>query len=177
MPTWTFEGPWWVYALWNLGVFALSFIPNSFMEWITHRFILHSKAIVRFAYEEHDQAHHKEYLADSSFGVPGKDYGVDFGVRDWLMFIVVIMPAWAGIEYFSGKPILIGAALSTCLWLQMFNVIHRHFHAPTGGWIERTWYYRVLHRNHFQHHRDTATNFNVCFFPVADVVLGTYRRG
>ncbi len=175
MPSWAFDGPWWVYALWNLGAFLFSFIPNSFMEWTAHRFILHSKAIVKFAYEEHDQNHHYEYLGGSTFSIPGKDYGVDFGVRDWLLFIVFVMPMWAGVEYLSGKPILLGTAISTCLWLHMFNVVHRHFHAPNGAWIERTAYYKFLMRHHRRHHMNTATNFNVAFLPIADWALGTLK--
>lgn len=176
MPSFQLDGPWWVWALWQSAAFLFSFIPNSFIEWLSHRFVLHSKAIVKFAYEEHDRRHHVEYGPDDTFAVHGKDYGLDFHFRDWFLFLVITLPMWTAIEIWSGKPILLGTTLSTLLWLQMFNVIHYHFHAPNGSWIERTWYYRFLMAHHREHHRDPRTNLNVCFFPVADWVLRTRRR-
>jgi hypothetical protein len=176
MPTFRFDHPWTWYALWNLGVFFVALIPHSFMEWMSHRFVLHSKVIVKFAYEEHDQVHHHKYGADETFGIPGLDYGIDFRFRDWLIFLVIIMPMWAALEYWTGKPLLLGAFACACLWLHMFNVIHRHFHAPDGGWLERTWYYRFLREHHRRHHRNPKKNLNVAFLPIADFFLGTYDR-
>ena len=176
MPTLDGSLPWYIYALWNLGAFALAFLPHSIFEWIAHRFILHSKAIVRFAYEEHDRQHHQQYLHDASFAVPGMDYGRDFNLRDWLLFLGFIMPLWAGVEYWTGKPILLGTFVAACCYLHAFNVIHRHFHAPTGGWLERRMIYRYLHEHHRLHHARTNRNLNVVF-PFADLVLGTYYRG
>lgn len=177
MPTFTFDQPWWWYVLWNLGAFAVSLVPHSIMEWAAHRFVLHSKAIVKFAYDEHDQSHHRVYLANESFSVPGLDYGVDFHLRDWALFLGFVMPLWAVAEYLTGRPLMIGAGLSAALWLQTFNVVHRHFHAPTGSWIERTWFFGVLKRHHFEHHRDPKKNYNVAFLPIADLLFGTYSRG
>lgn len=165
------------YVLWNAAFFAASFIPHSFMEWISHRFVLHSKAIVKLPYEEHDQTHHVQYGPDETFGVPGMDYGVDFKVRDWFLFLVFVIPFWIGVEVLTKKPLMIGTTLAALLWLHLFNVIHRHFHAPNSGWLERTWYYSVLKRHHREHHRDPRKNFNVAFFPIADFVLGTLKRG
>lgn len=175
MPTFHFDHPLAWYVLWNVLGFLLSIVVHSFLEHFSHRFVLHSKAIVKFAYEEHDLAHHNEYGADETFAVPGKDYGTDFGVREWLIFLVVLMPLWAGVEALIGKPILIGTFLSVVLWLQAFNTIHRAFHAPSGAWFERTWYYRLLREHHRGHHRDRTKNYNVAFFALADVVLGTYK--
>lgn len=176
MPTWDYNGSWLWYIAWNAAAFAVSFVPNSFLEWISHRFILHSKAIVRFAYEEHDRTHHVIYRDDESFSMPGFEYGVDFHLREWLLFLVFIIPAWAGVEFLVGKPILVGATLSTLLWLQMFNVLHRLYHAPTGSWIERTWYFNYLKEHHRGHHADSSENLNVAFLPIADIVLGTLKR-
>ena len=173
--TFMMNEPWWWYVLWNASFFVVSLVPHSFMEWLSHRFILHSKALVKFAYEEHDQAHHVEYGPDQTFEVPGKDYGVDFNTRDWLLFIAIVMPLWAGVEYLTGKPLLIGVFASTALWLHTFNVIHRHFHAPNGSWIERTWYYKTLKRHHREHHRDARKNLNIVL-PLADFFLGTLKR-
>jgi len=175
-PSLDFSNPW-NYVLWNSGVFMLSFIPNSFIEWLAHRFVLHSKAIVKFAYEEHDRTHHVIYKADDSFSMPGFDYGVDFHVRDWVLFLIVVIPAWTGLEILVGRPMLAGGILSTLVWLQMFNFIHGRFHSPRGSWFERTRYFCALRAHHFAHHGDTGKNFNVAFFPpFADFFLRTLAR-
>lgn len=166
----------WHYAIWNAGVFVISFIPNSFVEWLAHRFVLHSKAIVKFAYEEHDRVHHVVYKADQSFSMPGFDYGVDFHLRDWVLFLVVVIPVWTGIELLVGKPLLAGAILSTLLWLQTFNFIHGRFHSPRGGWFEGTKYYISLREHHFRHHADTSKDYNVAFPGIADWILGSLIR-
>lgn len=176
MPTWTLPIDW-TYALWTAAALLGSVVPHSIMEWLSHRFVLHSKAIVKFAYEEHDQDHHKKYGADETFGIPGLDYGVDFRFRDWLLFLAFVMPIWAGVEYLTGKPLMVGAFVCAVSWLQTFNVIHRHFHAPDGSWIEQTWYYNMLKRHHREHHRNLRKNYNVAFFPIADFLFGTYSRG
>lgn len=175
MPTFQALHPWYEYVLWNLGAFVVAFFPHSFFEWIAHRFILHSKAIVRFAYEEHDRQHHEQYRHDASFEAPGLDYGVDFSVRDWLLFLVFIMPLWAAVEVWTGKPILIGTFAAACVYLHAFNVIHRHFHAPDGGWLERRGFYLFLHRHHRLHHKQRNRNLNVVF-PFADLCLRTLVR-
>lgn len=170
----TFLGghPWYWYVLWNLGAFCVAFVPHSFLEWLAHRFILHSKAIVRFAYEEHDQQHHEFYGHDESFSVQGFDYGRDFNVREWLLFLVFIMPMWAGVEFWSGRPILVGTFAAACVYLHAFNVVHRHFHAPSGSWLERRGFFTFLRRHHRLHHERTNRNLNVVF-PLADLLLGT----
>ena len=177
MPSLHFDHPWHWFVLWNALAFAVSFIPNSFIEWLSHRFVLHSQAIVKFAYHEHDRTHHVIYGADETFGNRDFDYGVDFTLRDWVLFIVVTTPIWVGIEIAIGRPILIGASVSTLLWLQMFNVLHKHYHAPNGSWIETTGYFNFLKEHHRVHHRETRSNLNVAFFPIADFCLGTLKRG
>jgi hypothetical protein len=176
MATFRLDHPWTWYVLWNAAAFAVAFIPNSFIEWLSHRFVLHSKAIVRFGYEEHDRTHHVIYRSDGSFSVPGLDYGIDFRFRDWFLFLVIVVPAWIGVELATGRPLVVGATLASMLWLQTFNVLHRAFHAPSGSWIERTRYFRFLREHHRGHHADPSKNLNVAFPPLADLVFGTLRR-
>lgn len=168
--------PWYWYVLWNLGAFFFAFFPHSFLEWIAHRFILHSKAIISFAYEEHDQQHHEQYGHGETFAVPKFEYGRDFNLRDWLLFLGFILPMWAVLEwYVIHRPIMIGVFVSACAYLHAFNVIHRHFHAPTGTWLERTAVYRFLHEHHRLHHQRRRRNLNVVF-PFADFCLRTLLR-
>jgi len=178
MPTWNYSESWMWYVAWNAIAFGASFIPHSFVEWLAHRFVLHSKAIVSFAYEEHDRRHHVEYGPDHTFHVQdGKPaYGTDFTLRDFALFLAVMLPFWVGVEFAMKRPVVIGGLVSVLLWLNMFNYLHRLYHEPKGGWIERTWYFGYLKRHHRGHHAVPSRNLNVSFFPIADWMLRTLRR-
>lgn len=178
MPTWNYSESWMLYVAWNAAAFAVSFIPHSFVEWLAHRFVLHSKAIVKFAYEEHDRAHHVEYGPDHTFHVQhGKPaYGTDFTLRDFALFLAFMLPIWIGIEFLIKRPVVVGGIASVLLWLNMFNYLHRLYHEPRGAWIEGTRYFRYLKGHHREHHADTSKNLNVSFFPIADLTLRTLRR-
>ncbi len=169
------HGPVVPWILWNLGAFLVAWFPHSILEWISHRFVLHSPAIVRFAYNEHDRRHHVIYSYDSSFSRPDPGYGRDFNLRDWVLFLAFVMPAWAGLEVWIGKPILAGTFLAACAYLHAFNVVHRHFHAPSGGWLERRGFFLALRRHHQLHHARFDRNLNVVF-PFADWLLRTRMR-
>lgn len=177
MPSFNYSGEWFAYLGWNALAFVVSFIPHSFFEWISHRFVLHSKTIVGFAYEEHDRRHHVEYGPDHTFHVQdGKPaYGVDFTPRDFILFIVTVMPIWAGVEFLAGRPLLLGAFLSVLTWLNMFNYFHRLYHEPRNSWFEGTWYFRFLKERHRRHHADPSKNLNVSFFPIADWTFRTRK--
>ena len=172
----TIHASWEEILLWNLLAYVVSFIPHSFVEWLSHRFVLHSKAIVSFAYEEHDQQHHQQHRGDETFIAPSLLDGPDFRPRDWALFISVVMPIWVGIEFLAGKPVVIGAFLSVVSWLWMFDVLHRRYHFPRGSWIERTGFFKYLREHHRLHHVDPTRNMNVCFYPIADFVLRTMKR-
>ncbi len=178
IPSLRFDWPWYEFLLWNAATFVVSFFPNSFFEWISHRWVLHSKAIVGFAYQEHDRVHHVDFGADQSFHVPQGDkaYGVDFKFRDWTLFLVIMIPVWLGVELLVGKPLILGAVLSILCWLQMFNSIHRLFHEPRDSWFERTRYFQFLKTHHRRHHADTSKNLNVSFIPIADFFLRSIAR-
>lgn len=178
IPTFRMDTAWHVFLLWNLGAYAVSFIPHSFFEWIAHRFFLHSPVILKFPYQEHDRVHHVIHRADLTFHLP-KDappYDKDFHFRDFCLFIFTVMPIWYGVEFLIQKPIMIGAFLSVLTWLNMFNWLHRLYHEPKGSWIEHTRYFQYLKAHHRAHHETTSRNLNVSFFPIADFFLRTLKR-
>ena len=65
MPTFTFSGPWYWYAAWNLLAFAAAAVLNSFIEWWAHHYILHGTRFGRFAYDLHHVGHHGMFRADN----------------------------------------------------------------------------------------------------------------
>jgi hypothetical protein len=177
MPTFTLDHPWHWYLLWNTVGFAGAFLLNSFVEWGAHRFVLHSKKFVKFAYELHDRTHHVIFGADESYHAQTEDAKnhITFVLRDFILFLVVTTPLWIGAELLLHRPILIGGILATLVGLQMFNSFHLKFHLPSDTWFQRTWFFRFLKEHHRVHHADTTRNYNVAFFPIADWVLGTKK--
>jgi hypothetical protein len=178
MSTFRFDLPLTSYLLWNAIGFAGAAVVNSFIEWIAHRHVLHSARFVRFAYELHDRTHHVLFGADETYHAQNEEMKkhITFVPRDYFLFLLVTTPIWIGVELLLQRPILIGCVLITLVGLQMFNSLHLRFHLPTDTWFQRTGFFRYLKEHHRLHHADTRKNFNVYFFPLADLVLGTLLR-
>jgi hypothetical protein len=178
MPTFRFDHPWTWYLMWNAVAFAGAFVVNSFVEWLSHKFILHSNKIVSFAYELHDRQHHVYFNGTDSYHAVNEDVKkhVKFVPRDYCMFLLATTPIWAFAEVLSQRALLVGGVLSTLVALQMFNSFHWRFHVPSDTWFQRTWFFRFIKNHHRLHHADTHSNYNVHFFPLADWVLGTLKR-
>lgn len=170
---------WHWYLLWQSIAFAIAMVVNSFVEWIAHRFILHSKAIVQFAYDLHHVRHHTLFGSDKSYEAQTEDVKahVRFGGRDYVMFLAVTFPLWCGMEFLCQRPMVLGGVTATLFGLQCFNTFHGLMHVPRGNWFERTWFFRFIKEHHRLHHANPMTNLNVAFLPLADLVLGTLRRG
>lgn len=164
-------------ALWTLAGFGGAFVLCSFIEWLSHRFILHSKAILKFAYELHDRQHHVLFNGTDTYhaSCPEVKAHVKFVPRDYVLFLAVTTPLWIGAQLLLHQPVAVGGVLATLLHLQMFNSLHWRFHVPSDTWFQRTWYFRFLKEHHRRHHQDPKTNYNVSFLPLADTLLGTRR--
>jgi len=170
------------YLFWNLAGFGGAFVFNSFVEWGAHRFILHSNAIVKFAYKLHDVQHHNYFKGDDTYAWRGSEEDrwkldhVAFVPRDYLMFMLLTAPVWLAAEWLLGVPVALGGALATLSQLQLFNSLHWRFHVPKDTWFQRTWFFRFLCEHHRLHHVNPRCNLNVSFLPLADLCLGTLRR-
>ncbi len=168
------------YLLWNLVGFLGAFVVNSFVEWGAHRFILHSDAILKFAYQLHDVQHHNYFKADETYKadpVAEEDKWrmehIDFVPRDYLLFILVTSPIWLAAEFLAGVPLAFGGAMATLAGLQLFNSMHHRYHVKGDSWFQRTWFFRFLCEHHRIHHAYKNRNLNVATFPLADLCLGT----
>lgn len=175
MPSFRFDAPWHWIVMWQAIGFAGALVANSFVEWFAHRFILHSKKIVGFAYELHDVSHHGMFGADETYHALDDHMRghITFVLRDYVMFLLVTAPLWVGAELLIGRPVLFGGVLATLAGLQAFNSFHFRFHCPSDTWFQRTKFFQSLKEHHRIHHRDRTRNFNVFSFPLADILLGT----
>lgn len=183
METFTFEGPWHFYALWQSVGFLGAFFVGSFIEWLAHKFILHSNKILTFAYQLHDVQHHNYFKGDETYCLDKNDKEnawkldhVAFVPRDYVMFLAVTTPLWIAAELLAGVPVLIGGVVAVFCSLQLFNSMHYRYHVPSDTWFQRTRFFLYLKEHHRLHHGETNKNLNVAFLPIADFCLGTLKR-
>lgn len=180
MPTFTFDGSWWQYAAWNLGAFISSFFLNSFVEFFTHKYVMHRPfCLVPYGYA-HTTSHHAKFGADETYTLSGpNDYrrkNILFTWREYVLLPLFCLAIYTPVEWLIGKPILTGILLSTLTGLQMFNSFHLKFHSPSDTWFQRTRFFRFLAQHHRLHHGDMTKNFNVYMLPICDFLLGTLKR-
>jgi hypothetical protein len=180
MPTFSLDQPWHFYLLWNAVGFLGAFFVGSFIEWAAHKFILHSNAILKFAYQLHDVQHHNYFKGDETYCLDKNDKEnawkldhVEFVPRDYVMFMAVTTPLWVLAEFLAGVPVIIGGCAAVLFSLQLFNSMHYRYHVPSDTWFQGTWFFRYLKEHHRIHHQQTNRNLNVAFFPIADFFLGT----
>lgn len=167
------------YFLWTLGAFCGGFLTNNFVEWMVHRFVMH-KPFNEYAYR-HVTTHHTAFRADETYHADLGDAekiekGTSFTWREYLLFPLLCFFLYGAVDLAVGKPILPGALLSVLVNLMMFDILHYNYHVPRDSWFQRTWFFRFMKEHHRLHHADMRKNFNVSFFPIADVVMGTLKR-
>jgi hypothetical protein len=173
----SFSADWssYTYWLWNLAAFAAAIPLNSFIEWATHRFVMHRPfKLIPYGYL-HTTSHHARFGADASYyasTAEDRDH-ILFTWKEYTLLPLFCLLAYSPIELLLGKPILIGVLAATFFGLQMFNSLHWRFHVPAETWFQRTRFFRFLKEHHRLHHEDMTKNFNVYFLPLADWICGT----
>lgn len=175
MSTFSYDGPAHLYVLWNVGAFFAAFLANSFIEWATHRYVMHGRfPFISYGYL-HTTSHHAKFGADESFHAQEewlKDH-ILFTWREYVLLPLTCLVLYAPIEFLIGRPILIGVLAAALVGLQMFNSLHWCFHVPSDTWFQRTRFFRYLKEHHRRHHEDMTKNFNVYFLPIADWCFNT----
>jgi hypothetical protein len=177
MPTLNGGSLWW-FAAWNLAGLAGALLANSFAEWTIHRFVMHRRTILSYAYRKHAQTHH--VLFDGGEFYHARDEymkaHITFTALDYVLILLACLPFWVGLELLVQRPIVAGCLLATLAGLQLFNSLHLRFHVPSDTWLQRTRLFLLAKEHHRRHHEDPACNLNVATLPIADWLFGTLRR-
>lgn len=178
MPTWNYHGPWTWYIAWNAIAFVGAFIVNSFIEFGTHRWIMHRLCpLIPYGYE-HTTSHHAVFGSGETYHATQPwmlAHGIGFTWREYLLFPILCSALYIPVELIVGRPLYVGALASVFFGLIAFDTLHRRFHNPKDTWFQRSKPFRFLRDHHRRHHADMATNFNVVF-PLADFVFRTLKR-
>jgi hypothetical protein len=167
------------YWLWNLAAFAVAIPLNSFVEYGAHRFVMHRRFwLLPYGYL-HTTSHHARFGSDDSYYAKtdeDRDH-IRFTWKEYVLFPLFCLIAYAPVELLVGRPILIGILAATFVGLQGFNSLHWRFHVLGDTWFQRTRFFRFLKEHHRLHHLDMTRNFNVYFFPLADWCFKTLQLG
>lgn len=166
---------------WNAIGYAIGFIGGGFIEWFVHRFLMHRRVgVIEYAYTTHTLDHHVKFGFDETYVAITPEMEADHGAFCWKEYTLLPLLAfmlYAPIHVLTGKPILAGAMLASMTGLLLYDYLHYNFHVLKDSWVQRNRYFLFLKEHHRGHHEDMKTNFNVYFLPIADLLLGTYKRG
>jgi hypothetical protein len=176
LPTFFPDQPWYFYLAFQVGAIFVVWFYGSFAEWALHRFIMHSKFIPRFPFEAHALVHHKLFRADESFHASTDEqmHHVSFNWWDHVTLNLIHLGLFAGLEYVTGLPVLIGCMVGVSTYLIAYESIHYVFHVPGNRFFEKHRWFLWLKEHHLIHHKQHFRNLNVVI-PVADFVLRTRR--
>ena len=155
-------------------IFVLNFFILTLLGWIFH-WIIHQKWAGK-AYKMHYNHHFLQYSTDrfvsDKYRNPGKDNSVViFGI----MFAPIILTVLI-LTIFRTIPLSFGIMTLIEMTVIAFlnDNLHDSFHLTNSFW-HKFWFFPRLKRLHFQHHKNTQTNFSIFNF-FWDKVFGTYRE-
>ena len=167
----------------NTISFTLAYTLMSFIEYATHRWMLHMNTVVKMfpradfpktRLDDHAVSHHSHYY--KCFRKENHPHGKHIGLFIPLSFYVYIA-------------IVVGGALLFIDWLSaiyfvafivahyfVWNKFHEIMHFDTSPWYVRMpvigWWFELVEYYHFLHHQHRNKNFNA-FLPLWDWILGT----
>jgi hypothetical protein len=160
---------------------VLSYVTLSFFEWFMHRYFMHRRGVaffykrigfLRTAHYRHAIQYHSVYYRrfDHEPDPIGRFISID---PDYVFTITLAVPFLGALALLDS---LLAVVFSVVLVTHhlIWALFHREMHVPSNAFFRDWSFYRYLARYHWMHHRYRGANFNLVF-PLADVLLGTYR--
>src|SRR3990172_11973111 len=96
MPTWNWPLDR-MFLGWTLLAFGITFILNSFTEWLIHQFVMHKRQkLLPYPYELHHIGHHGMFRADETYHAQSDEMKshITFVPRDYVLILGVTLPFW-----------------------------------------------------------------------------------
>ena len=133
------------------------FLFVTLIEYGVHKFYLHS-----FNSHKNSQAHHKKFEPKK---IKFRDSQADpediLAAGDYIIFQIIFSIPIIALLWLANKfsaLLILATAIAYISWVE---VIHLHFHYPTGSNIEKLDLFKTLQWHHKIHHRSQQTNFGV----------------
>ncbi|HEY3333204.1 MAG TPA: sterol desaturase family protein [Capsulimonadaceae bacterium] len=163
--------------VWEAIGFVGIFLYASFFEWWFHKYMFHSPKIVKRTFVHHTLIHHQVYKYEPQSYEWNPPREKDHITMDWWalpLFLLVHAPLLIGMQWLTGKPVAIGGFAAIAVYYGVYEYFHYAMHVPGPQWFQRSKLFLFVKEHHRVHHKYMLHNLNV-FFPLADMVLGTYR--
>jgi hypothetical protein len=169
----------------NALSFAIAYAIMSFVEYATHRWMLHTNTVdrlfpnapylyVKGPLKDHAVSRHSHFYKcfrreDDLFG---KHVGLFIPPTFYLCIFVSIGLLLLLVDWISALYFVAFVVAHNLVW----NKFHEVMHFYTKPWYLRVplvgWWFRVVEYYHFLHHQHRDKNFNA-FLPLCDWLLGT----
>jgi hypothetical protein len=166
----------------HLASFILAYTTMSFIEYATHRWMLHMNTLanlfprrqkIRQHLHEHAVSHHSTfYKCFRREDHPhGKHVGmlIPFAFYKYIGALILVIGL---IDCVSGFYLLVMVGAHFVVW----NIFHEAMHFYKKPWYvvcpPISWWYRYVEYYHFLHHQHRNKNYNA-FLPMWDYLLGT----
>ncbi len=171
----------------------LAFVAVALSEVLWHKYLFHSDSFGRrflsglwgYDPDTHDQHHQACKNAMEDTQSTDNDYRVQqpsnvaAGASVAVLFELPILL----LLQFENWIVWLNVVLTFAMfwfWYKLEDHFHLAMHKKTYYQtnIEGTWqqgWFKYLKRLHAIHHRDPGSNFGFVFFPVGDLLIGTYR--
>jgi hypothetical protein len=163
--------------LYETLAFVFYFMCLSFFEWWFHKFMFHSPKLSKRTFREHTLVHHQEFKHEPEsyeWHAPREKKNISMDWWSLPLFIVTLAPAFVLMQFITHIPTFWGGIAAVVVYYAIYEGLHYLMHVPGRFWIEKTRFFQFVKEHHRIHHKYMLKNLNV-FFPLADVVMGTYR--
>ena len=182
-----------IIVLKTIFCFLLAFVAVALSEVLWHKYLFHSNSVGRRFLSElwgydpdtHDEHHAICHGAMEDRVTDNAEYWVQQPSNVYAGALVAVLfelPILFFLQ-FETWVLLLNTVLTFAMFWFWFK-FEDHFHLAMHkkdyyqNKIEGTWqqgWFKYLKRLHAIHHRDPAYNFGFVFFPVGDLLIGTYR--
>jgi hypothetical protein len=154
----------------------MSFAEYFFHYWAMHRgfphFVYKVLPFFKPILEDH-RAHHANYSAQFDYQADpvARELNLRFGREHLVLILIFFAPLLALSVYVAGSVIpAFVFVFFTYLHYRLWNLIHPAMHHGVHPYWTKWGVYKFLARNHFLHHQDSHSRFNIVF-PFADYLL------
>ncbi len=184
---------------WGVTIFGISLV-NCFIEYIFHRYVLHTPAItfMRRLYKQHTLHHALTHISrkrthdgrgvlfiENKFPIiePEQGEASFFPWYSLTIFAGILTPLLALLQWlFPSFPWFLGGFIALAVSLSLYEILHAINHWPFEKWepliTHPRWgrFWRPAYSFHLRHHAVTDCNESISGFfglPLADWVFGT----
>lgn len=162
-----------------------AYVVVSVLEYTFHRFLMHQGLSERMYFifpflrkvRDHHRAHHSMYYKQFDYEPDpiGRDLNLRFGPEHFFLIMLAYLPLLVFSAFVMGSLVPVLLFLSVAIlhyytWNAIHVAMHHDDHPSWSQWRV----YKYLARNHFLHHQDTKTRFNIVC-PFADFVFGSWH--